>query len=216
MKEKTIIILKSITTILVIFIFFYSLFVSLIRTHKKYEFSKNIILYTHPETNETVVLHRIISLKDFFNVKKGDFGGYIENQNNLSQFGTSWVYDNAKVFSGGMVLDNAKVYKNALIYDNATIMNRAVVTDNSKVHNNVTLGGNVLISGNTELYKADSYFMENQRIYFTPEYDVYFINDDKYRKNKEKKRKKVIQSNEMLEKMCNLKKEKNKTRGDSE
>ena len=31
------------------------------------------------------------------NVKEGDIGGYIESEDNLSQAGTCWIYDEAKV-----------------------------------------------------------------------------------------------------------------------
>ena len=44
-----------------------------------------------------ITLHRIEALKDFNDVKKGDKGGYIEKENNLSQYGDAWVCGNAKV-----------------------------------------------------------------------------------------------------------------------
>ena len=31
-------------------------------------------------------------------LKKGDFGGYVQQESNLSQFGNSWIYENAWVF----------------------------------------------------------------------------------------------------------------------
>ena len=54
-------------------------------------------------TEESVVingkfLHRIEALRDFGDVKKGDKGGFIEKEENLSQYGDCWVYDDAKVF----------------------------------------------------------------------------------------------------------------------
>ena len=62
-------------------------------------------------TNETktlaggTVLHRIRALRDIprFGVKAGELGGFVEEENNLSQDGIAWVFDNAEV-SG-----NAKV-----------------------------------------------------------------------------------------------------------
>ena len=44
-----------------------------------------------------VILHKIEALKDFDDVKTGDFGGYVEKEENLSQTGNCWVYGNAKV-----------------------------------------------------------------------------------------------------------------------
>jgi len=73
-------------------------------------------------------LYQIEALKDFKDVRKGDLGGWIENENNLSQDGNAWVYDNAKVF------DNARVSGNACVYDNAWIWDNACVYDNARVY----------------------------------------------------------------------------------
>ena len=43
------------------------------------------------------ILYRILALKDFSDVKKGDLGGWVEYGNNLSQFDNSWIYDDAEV-----------------------------------------------------------------------------------------------------------------------
>lgn len=45
-----------------------------------------------------VQLFRIKALISFGGVKKGDVGGYVENEKNLSQSGNAWVYGNAKVY----------------------------------------------------------------------------------------------------------------------
>ena len=65
-------------------------------------------------TEETTIindrtLYRIETLKDFGNVKKGDKGGFIENENNLSQSGDCWVYDNAMVFEDARIYGKAKI-----------------------------------------------------------------------------------------------------------
>lgn len=44
-----------------------------------------------------VKLYKIKSLRDFGDVNVGDFGGYIERMDNLSQFGDAWVYGDAWV-----------------------------------------------------------------------------------------------------------------------
>ena len=43
-------------------------------------------------------LYRVKALKDFSNVKKGDIGGYVECESNLSHNGKCWIYDNAVVY----------------------------------------------------------------------------------------------------------------------
>lgn len=65
-------------------------------------------------TSETKVIdgvevHRIKALKSFGNVKKGDFGGWIESEKNLSQCGRAWVSDNAVVSGYATVFGNARV-----------------------------------------------------------------------------------------------------------
>ena len=60
---------------------------------RKYELTK--------ETNNIgfKTLYRIKALRDFANVKAGDLGGFIENEENLSHEGNCWVYGNARVSS---------------------------------------------------------------------------------------------------------------------
>jgi len=55
---------------------------------KKYELTEQ-----HPDTG----LWRIKALRDFGNVAKGDIGGWIEGEKNLSHEGDAWVYGNAGV-----------------------------------------------------------------------------------------------------------------------
>ena len=58
---------------------------------KKFELTTDRI-----EENGTI-LYRIKALIDFGDVKAGDFGGYVEKEENLSQYGSAWVSDNARV-----------------------------------------------------------------------------------------------------------------------
>ena len=74
-------------------------------------------------------LFRIIALKDFNGVRKGYFGGVVENRNNLGQQGDCWIHENAKVTG------NAKVYGNALVYGNAEVSGDALVFGNALVLN---------------------------------------------------------------------------------
>ena len=74
---------------------------------KKYKLTK-----TKKEVFGTT-LYQIEALKDFGDVKKGDKGGWIEKEENLSQEGNSWVFGDACVF------DNAQVSENACVSGNA-------------------------------------------------------------------------------------------------
>ena len=115
---------------------------------KKYELVK--------EDTKTFVdgnaIYRIRALKDFGDVKAGDLGGYIEKEENLSQEGNCWVYDNAKVFDNVQVFDNAKVYENAEIFGDGRIRGNAEVFGNAQVFDNVRIYDNAKIYGNSEVY----------------------------------------------------------------
>ena len=107
-------------------------------------------------TSETKVingleLHRIKALKSFGNINKGELGGWIESEKNLSQDGDSWVYDNAKVYENARVFDNAKVYNNAWVRGNATVSGDATVEDNATVGEDATVEENAWVRGNARV-----------------------------------------------------------------
>lgn len=46
-----------------------------------------------------VTLHRIKAVRSFGNVKEGDLGGFVEKEENISEYFEAWVYGNAKVLA---------------------------------------------------------------------------------------------------------------------
>lgn len=64
---------------------------------KKYKFTKET------KVVDGVVLHRIIAIRDFSNVKKGDLGGWIEKEENLDHEGNAWVFGDARVYKNALV-----------------------------------------------------------------------------------------------------------------
>ena len=50
-------------------------------------------------------LHRVIALRDFSDVKKGEQGGFIEKEANLSHEGNAWVYGDALVYGNDEMTD---------------------------------------------------------------------------------------------------------------
>ena len=68
-------------------------------------------------------LFRIIALKDFGFIKKGELGGLIENRNNLGQQGNCWIHENAKVTGNAKVRGDAEVSGDAEVYGNALVLN---------------------------------------------------------------------------------------------
>ena len=92
-------------------------------------------------TDETIdvsgtTLHRIKALKDFGNVKKGELGGYVESEYNLSQIGNCWVYGNARVCGDAELCGNAKVCGDAEVCGNAKVCGDAELCGNARVYGN--------------------------------------------------------------------------------
>jgi hypothetical protein len=61
-----------------------------------------------------VTLHRIKAVRSFGDIKEGDFGGFVEKEENISGHFEAWVYGDAKVWGDARVYDNADyiVFKN--------------------------------------------------------------------------------------------------------
>ena len=100
---------------------------------KKYELTKETLTYFGK------TLYRIKALKDFSNVKKGDLGGFLESEANLSQTGDAWVYGDAKVYGDAWVYGDAKVYGDARVFGDAKVYGDALIT--SAVYGNSTVKG---------------------------------------------------------------------------
>lgn len=109
---------------------------------KKYKLTEEIIKV------DNSILYRIEALRDFNDVKKGDKGGFVEKEENLSQYGDSWVYDDAMVFGNAEVYYNARVHDNALVHDNAIVSNNVIVCDNAEIYGNAEVYYNARVHDN--------------------------------------------------------------------
>lgn len=117
-------------------------------------------------------LRRIRALKDIehFGVKKGDLGGYVESEENLSQDGDAWVhdgaevYDNAQVFGSAIVSDTARVYGDATVSGNAWVYGSAQVYGKAQVCDNALVLGNALVSDKATVYGA-AWVNENAQVF---------------------------------------------------
>ena len=105
---------------------------------KKYRLLENDTIRADGRT-----LYRIEALRDFADVKKGDKGGYVENEKNLSHEGNCWVSGNACVSGNARVSGDACVYGNARVYDKALVSGNAWVA------------GNAVVAGYTRIYKGE-------------------------------------------------------------
>ena len=111
-------------------------------TEKKYKLTDESINFCGRK------LYRIEALKDFSDVEKGEKGGFVENERNLSQENNCWIYDDAKVFDNASVFGNAIVGENACIKDNARVFENAIVSGNAKIYGYAKIYGIALIYEN--------------------------------------------------------------------
>lgn len=119
---------------------------------KKYELTDTSI-----RLDDKTTLYRIRALKDFNNVEKGTFGGFVESEDNLSQEGDCWIYDNAKVYGNAKVSNDARVedescvFGNARVFGDAVVSNMAKVYENAKVYKSAWIQYNSKVHGDTEI-----------------------------------------------------------------
>ena len=125
-------------------------------------------------TNKTkevdhAILHQIEALRDFGDVRKGDKGGWVNSEFNLSQDGECWLYGDAIAREHASVKDDAKLYDNAVIRGMArargcakakgnaviggfsVIRDWSLVTENGKTCNNSILMGRSVVCGNAKI-----------------------------------------------------------------
>ena len=144
---------------------------------KKYELTDETMEW------EGHTLHRIKALRDFNDVKAGDLGGWVESEDNLSQYEKCWLCDNAIVYGDAIVCNNARIYDNAIVYgdaivcDNARIYDNAIVYGDARIYGNAIVHGDAIVYGDARIYGnariyADARVCDNARIYDTKDYCI--------------------------------------------
>ena len=107
---------------------------------------------------EEGTLFRIIALRDFSDVKKGERGGLIQSEDNLSHEGDCWVYENAVIFGDALVSENAailgtaQVRGKARVFGNAEILGTAQVRGKARVFGNAVIVGTAQVSGKARVF----------------------------------------------------------------
>jgi carbonic anhydrase/acetyltransferase-like protein (isoleucine patch superfamily) len=125
-------------------------------------------------TDETIIkygvtLYRIQATKSFANVGKGDLGGFIAKEKNLSQNNDSWVYDNARVSGEAQVYGDARVsgeawiYGDARVYDNARVYGDAWVSGEARVSGEAQVYGDARVSGDAWV-SGEAWVYDNARV----------------------------------------------------
>lgn len=87
----------------------------------KYDFTEDTM------THNGHLLHRII------NLNTNELGGWIEKEENLSQDGSCWVKDEAKVYDEALVQGDSIISNNAEVYDEANIIDGRIY-GNAKIY----------------------------------------------------------------------------------
>lgn len=122
---------------------------------KKYELT-SMTLEDRDAGGRMVTVHRIRSLRNFkitkwarhqavvAEVRIGDYGGWIEKEDNLSHSGKAWVDETAIVFGNAKVSGDAWVGGYSLVFDHAKIKGNAKVRD-SKICGHAEIRDNAVV-----------------------------------------------------------------------
>ena len=78
-------------------------------------------------------LYRVEAIKDFGSIEKGDKGGYIESEDNLSQEGECWVSGDACVSGKARVSENACVSGDACVSGNAWVLSLIHISEPTRL-----------------------------------------------------------------------------------
>lgn len=119
-------------------------------------------------------LYRIEAVRDFYLVRKGDRGGYVEKEWNLSHLGDCWIYDEAMVYGGARVSSDAtvkeyacvhgsgtEVFGSAIVRGGALVCDCASVCGYAIVRGYATIRGLVVVGGYATIMDADIRSLED-------------------------------------------------------
>lgn len=116
----------------------------------KYELTEKAKTITH--YGKEITLYQIKALRDIpsHRVSKGDIGGWIENEANLSQNGDCWIGINGHAYDEAQVLENAYVGSGD-VYDTAIVKGYSKILNQSKVYGISTciIEGKSIVSSST-------------------------------------------------------------------
>ena len=97
---------------------------------------------------EGTSLFRLVAMRDFSDVNRGNNGGLVEGERNLSHNGDCWVYGNARVSGNAWVYGNAQVYGDARVSGDAQVYGDARVSGNAQVYGDARVSGDAQVYGN--------------------------------------------------------------------
>ena len=118
------------------------------KVEKKYELLKDSIKI------HGCTLYRIRAIKDIFNsegmliAEKGDLGGYVQSEKNLSHNGGCWIFGSDLFGEYAMAYGNSSVLDDAKLMDRSIIHGKAVISGTARAIRDANIAGDAVISGN--------------------------------------------------------------------
>lgn len=108
-------------------------------TNSKYQFTNNKKVVF----GQTLI--QIQATKDFtradgYKIKEGDLGGFIQNEQNLSQNGLCWLDETSYALHSARILDDALALNGSILRDNSILCERAMFK-NSTICGKASVGG---------------------------------------------------------------------------
>lgn len=150
---------------------------------KKFELVKEnyITLKDGRKLYQIRALREIQNERMIVSIKKGELGGYVESEKNLSQEGNSWISQSARVYENALVKDGSLVGNKVIVRGNAAIeddayvramsIGKTIIEDNARIggistvgledpfvvfnHKGTRIRGNSAILGNTMIDRTD-------------------------------------------------------------
>ena len=104
---------------------------------KKFELTKETCDF------EGRVLCRIKALRSFSDVKEGELGGWIENEENLSHEDNCWIYGDSVVYGDSKVSGQAEVFGNAKV-SGGSVTGKARVYGSAQVSGGLVAGSAIV------------------------------------------------------------------------
>lgn len=98
-------------------------------------------------------LSRIVALIDIprYGVKKGNVGGWVGNERNLSHTGDCWIDKNASVYGNAYITENVLVTDNVIVEGNAKVSGNTWIFGDARIYENARVFGNALIFGDAQI-----------------------------------------------------------------
>ena len=124
---------------------------------KKYKLTKETMCF------DGVTLHRIQALKDFAGVTAGEYGGWVESEENLSQDGDCWIAEEAKAYKSAQIYEDALLTQEAIAFGNVCVCGNAIISNEAKVsgythvedamiYGSAVISGDILIFGSIYIH----------------------------------------------------------------